>query len=238
VLKRSQAAQKIDKDWFNFCLPLSIGLASDYIALRILYRLEPLTTALTIVGKSLDVAEKSLKLFVIVSRKSPRALWSARSEFGHDIEKLRIAASQLDPDFDDPAIRSFTRDLNDKSGKLYQQVRYGSEETTSGFKTNLHALIPVVDRIYFRALTKLPPGDRRMFVLGSPIKALIRGEQWDQTRNRNAVMGALRFRNAELAGFEVLCEQLEAEEEAMKKRFETLLAQPPPSTDSDGASRE
>lgn len=215
MLTRKQSAQKNEKDWFYFSSPLAITLVSDYIALRLLYRLEPLTTAITVLGKALDVAEKSLKLFVMVSTKSPTALSSVRADYGHNIEKLRAVAAKYDTVFDEAPIRAFSRDLNDKSGKLYQHVRYGSEETTDGFEVNLAALMPVVDRIFVQSVLKLPEADRKLLFFVSPLKHLVRGSHFDQTQNRAVVLDSLRYQNAEFSAFETLCEQLDTEHEAL-----------------------
>jgi hypothetical protein len=228
VLKRTKSAEKQERDWFHFSNMLSIMVASDYIALRILYRLEPLTTATAILGKALDVVEKSLKLFVTVSSKTPTALSSARTEYGHNIEKLRAAAARYNPVFDEAPIKTFAIDLNDSSGKLYQLVRYGSEETTDGFETNLAAVMPVIDRIFVQSVLRLPVNERKVLFFVSPLKHIIRGSRFDQTQNRGLVLDALRWQNAEFTSFEEFCEQLDAEHEVMVRQLEaaTLDARP------------
>ena len=220
MLKRKQSTQRNEKDWFYFSSPLSMALVSDYIAMRLLFRIEPLTTAMVVLGKALDVAEKSLKLFVTVSTKTPMALSSARTNYGHNIEKLRAAAAQYDSVFNEAAIRSFARDLSDKSGKLYQHVRYGSEETTDGFEANLAGVITVIDRIFVQSILRLPDRERKLLFLVSPLKNLIRGSHFDQTQNRGLVLDALRWQNAEFPAFEALCELLDVEHEALIRQLE------------------
>lgn len=215
LLKRRQAAKKSDQDWFYFSSALALALVSNYISVRLLYRKEPLTTAITILGKALDVAEKALKLFVMVCTKSSTALTSARSDYGHNIEKLRSVAANYDPVFDELMIRNFTRDLNDKAGKLYQLIRYGSEETTEGFEADVHALMPVIDRIFFQSIIKLPANDRKLLFYVSPLKHLIRGSQFDQTQDPEGVLEALRFNNVEIADFENLCRTMDIDHEAL-----------------------
>lgn len=226
MIKRTPAAQKSEKDWFYFSSGLSIGLVSDYIALRLLYRLEPLTTAMVVLGKTLDVAEKSFKLFLAVSSKTPTALTSARTDYGHNIEKLRAAAARYDVVFDENAIKGFARDLNDKSGKLYQHIRYGSEETTDGFEANTDAIMPVIDRIFVQSILRLPVADRRLLFFVSPIKNLIRGSHFDQTQNPELVLDALRWNNAEFPALELFCEQLDVEHGALIQQLETGRAAP------------
>jgi len=220
VLKRKQSAQKQEKDWFYFSSALTVTLVSDYIALRLLYRIEPLTTATVVLSKALDVAEKSLKLFVTVSSKTPTALSSARSDYGHNIERLRAAAAGYAPMFDEDLIKAFARDLNDRSGKLYQQVRYGSEETTEGFEANLATIVPVIDRIFVQSVLRLPVEERKLLFFVSPLKHLVRCSHFDQTQNRELVLDALRWQNAEFPAFEALCEQLDAEHETLIRQLE------------------
>src|SRR2546426_1072822 len=78
MLKRKSTAQPQERDWFQFSANLIHGLCSDYIALRLLYLLEPLTTAFTIATNMPDVVEKSFKVFIIVHTQSATALSSAR----------------------------------------------------------------------------------------------------------------------------------------------------------------
>ncbi len=215
MISRKQSAEKIEKDWFYFSAGLALTVVSDYIALRLLFRLEPYTTATVILTKALDVAEKSLKLFVSVSSKTLTALSSARSEYGHNIEKLRSAAAAYDAVFNEDEIKLFAQDLNDKSGKLYQLVRYGTEETSEGFEANFATLIPVIDRIFFQAIHNLPESERKLLFFVSPLKNLVQGSRFDQTLNRELVLEALRWHNREFAAFEALCNQLDEEHEAL-----------------------
>lgn len=226
MLTRKHASKKTDKDWFYFSSALATTLVSDYISLRFLYKNEPHTTAFTILGRVLDVAEKALKLFVMVSGKSPTALSSARSDYGHNIEKLRSEAAKYDPVFDESTIKTFTRDLNDKSGKLYQHVRYGSEDTIDGLQADLNLLIPVVDRIFFQSILKLPASDRKLLFFVSPLKHLIQGSRFDQTQNRAAVLNALHFQNTEITAFENFCKQMDDEQEALHQKFKGILPAP------------
>ena len=85
------------------------SLCSDYIAVRILYWLEPFTTGMTVVPKMLDVVEKALKLHLAVQTQTKTALSDARSEYGHNLEKLRAACAQYEKAFDHPEIQAFTK---------------------------------------------------------------------------------------------------------------------------------
>jgi hypothetical protein len=178
-----------------------------------------MTTAHAVLGKALDVAEKSLKLYVTVCSKSKTALSSARTDYGHDIEKLRAAAATYSSVFDEESIRNFARDLNDKSGKLYQQVRYGSEETTDGLQADLGAIVPVIDRIFIQSILLLPTEERKLLFFSSPLKQLVRNSRFDQTLNREQVLRALRHENAEFGALEELCVQLDSHHEELTRQL-------------------
>ena len=219
MLSRKPASQKGEKDWFEFSSALAFALVSDYIALRILYFLEPLTTAFPILCKAIEIAEKSLKLFITVSSKSTNALTSARSEFGHNIEKLRAQAARFDEVFDEAALKAFSHELNDRDGKLYQHVRYGSQETTEGLSADLAQIMLAVDRLLLQAIMKLDPADRKLLFFVSPLKNVLLGSRFDHTQNKELVLTALRFRNTEIAEFEVACHQMEREQAALLDEF-------------------
>jgi hypothetical protein len=221
MLSGKQAPHRREKDWFHFSSALAIALVSDYIALRILYFQEPLTAALPILAKALEVAEKSLKLFVSTKRKSPDALTSARTEFGHSIESLRSAAVGYDQAFDEPDLVAFSRDLNDKRGRLYQLVRYGSEPLTDGFEADLDRIIPVIDRFFFLSIMRLTADERRLLFFTSPLKHLLLGSRFDQSKNKSLTLQALRFKNADIDPFEVACRAMDDEHTAIAAAFQS-----------------
>lgn len=195
MLKRKQTPQRQDKDWFMFSASLMLHVCSDYIAVRTLYQLEPLTTAPTLLVLMLDVVEKSLKLHLAVQTKTQNALSEMSSTYGHNVESLRAACAKFSAVFDDPDVRAFTKDLNDRDGKLYQQLRYGSQQTTDGFSTALGDLLPVVDKIFVRSILLLPEDSRRLLFFASPLKSLLVRSNFDQTRNPRLIVDLLRAGN-------------------------------------------
>ena len=128
------------------------------MAMRWLHYCEPLTCAPTVCVAMLDVVEKSLKLHLAVQTQTATALTEMHTTYGHNVEALRDACAAFTPAFADDDVRGFTRDLNDRDGKLYQQMRYGSQRTTLGFQTNLSTLLPVVDKIFSESLLGLTRG--------------------------------------------------------------------------------
>ncbi len=217
MLKRKPTSQHQETDWFQFSAGLIHGLCSDYIAMRLLLAVEPLTTAMTICPKMLEIVEKSLKLHLAVQTQSSTALTDARTEYGHNIEKLRAACAGYHSIFNDVDIQAFTKDLNDKNGKLYQYLRYGSQETTSGFETNLSDLLPVVDKIFAKSVLLLPEGPRRLLLFCSPLKNLTTRSRFDQSQHPEQLLEVLQSNNVYFQELTHYFSQLDREHEARLK---------------------
>jgi len=163
----------------------------------------------------LDVVEKSLKLHLAVQTQTATALTEMSTTYGHNVEALRDACAAFTPAFADDDVREFTRDLNDRDGKLYQQMRYGSQRTTLGFQTNLSTLRPVVDKIFSESLLGLPEDARKVLVFSSPLKQLLIGNQFDQSRNPAQLIAALAKDNAYFDRLLHYCRQIEEEQAAL-----------------------
>lgn len=189
-----------------------LHVSSDYIAMRLLHQLEPLTSAPTICVLMLDVVEKALKLHLAVQTQTTTALSDMATKYGHNVEALREGCAAFAPVFADADIRDFARHLNDRDGKLYQQLRYGSQKTTEGFSTNLSNLRPVVDKIFCEAILQLPENIRRVLVYSSPLKALIVGSRFDQTRHPGELLEALKRDNAYFDRLAEYCHRIENEQ--------------------------
>lgn len=222
LIERKKTPQKVEKDWFYFSSSLLFGLCSDYISLRLLYHLEPLTTAWTILPKIVEVAEKSLKLYVTVNKKSNTALSDSRSEYGHNIEKLRAESASFNAVFDDPDIKKFTKDLCDKGGTLYQYLRYGSQETTEGITANIENLIPVIDKIFFKSIILLPEGERRLLNFTCILKSLVTESKFDQSKNRPLLLESLKSNNQYITEYIEFCIHLDEEH---KKQLDSFKKQ-------------
>jgi len=228
MLTRKPTPQRQDKDWFMFSAGLMLHVCSDYIGMRTLYQLEPLTTATTLAVLMLDVVEKSLKLHIAVHSKTQNALSEMSSTYGHNVEALREACAKYSSVFDEPDVRAFTKDLNDKDGKLYQQLRYGSQQTTDGFSTSLDNLLPVVDKIFVRSILLLPEDSRKLLFFVSPLKSLLVRSRFDQTRNPGLIIDLLRVGNDHFDDLLRYCEQIEREHAELV--FKLAAAQGRPAT--------
>lgn len=215
MLKRKPTAQRQEINWFAFSARLMLHVCSDYIAMRTLYQLEPLTTAPTLCVLMLDVVEKSLKLHLSVQTKTMTALKDMRTDYGHNVESLRAACARYHSVFDESDVRAFTKDLNDKDGKLYQHLRYGTQETTDGFSTTLGVLLPVVDKVFVQSILLLPENDRKLLFFVSPLKSLLVRSQFDQSRDPELLINLLRLGNVQFAPLQHYCEQIEREHDEL-----------------------
>jgi hypothetical protein len=220
VLERKPTAQKVEKNWFMFASGMMNSLASDYISMRILYCLEPLTTAPTTLLKMIEIAEKSLKLFISVHTKTEKALSDSKTKYGHNIEKLRNECASIEPVFADPDICEFTSDLNDKTGILYQYLRYNAQETTDGFSANLYYLIPIIDKLYFSAIMLLPENDRRTLNFTSTLKNLLTDSQFDQSQNKDLLKQVVFHDNQYAPIYLEYCRQIDDEHRKLIEQFE------------------
>ena len=198
-----------------FSSGLMLRVSSDYISMRLLHLLEPLTCMPTIAVTMIDVAEKSLKLHLAVHTQTVAALADMGSKYGHNLEALRNACARFSPAFAEDDVRAFTKHLNDRDGKLYQQLRYGAQKTTDGFKTNLSSLRPVVDKIFCESVLGLPEAIRKVLVYSSPIKQLLVRSNLDQSRHPIELIDALRRDNAYFDRLNEYCHRIETEQAAL-----------------------
>jgi hypothetical protein len=211
MLRRKKESQKIERDWFEFSSQLFSHLCSDYIALRLLYYLEPLTTGQSILVKMIEVAEKSLKLYLTVHNKSNTALSDSIINYGHNIEKMRIESTKYDKVFDDDDVKRFSKDLQDKRGEFYQYLRYGSQQTTQGMSANLDQIMPVIDKIFFKSILLLPESERRLFNFVSLLKNLVTKSRFDQSQNPKLLLSAIQKNNPYLNEHIEYCHFLDGE---------------------------
>ncbi len=217
ILSRKQLPLKKEIDYFDFAVRLFPILCSDYISMRILYFLEPITTSLVILPKIVEIAEKSLKIFLLVHKKTDTAFFDSVTQYGHKIEKLRLESVPFNPVFDDDDIKTFTASLCDD--KLYQLLRYGSERTSSGMEANLPELMPIVDKIFFKSILLLPDGDRRLLNFVSLIKILLTRSPFDQTLNKDLVIKAISHNNNYIEEYLEYCRSIDKENKELLEAF-------------------
>ena len=219
MLRRKKEAQKTERDWFEFSSQLFFHLCSDYIAMRLLYYLEPLTTASSILVEMIEVAEKSLKLYLTIHNKSSTALSESIQSYGHNIEKMRVESTKYNKVFDDDDIKRFSKDLQDKHGEFYQYLRYGSQQTTQGMSANLDQIMPVIDKIFFKSILLLPESEKRLFNFTSLLKNLVTQSKFDQSQNPKLLLSAIQKNNPYLNEYVEYCRFIDEEYARSLEKF-------------------
>ncbi len=195
ALQKKNTSEKKDKDWFMFAMGLSHHLFSDYVSLKLMFQMETLSFAQTNLVGMVEVVEKSFKLFLAMHEKVEKSLSHYSTEYGHNLEKLRGKASEFNTIFEDEDIKQFTKPFGDKRGSLYQHLRYGSEKTIKGFKTNLGVLMPIVEKIFFNCVLRLDEQDKKMVNNSSLLRFLIVNNKFHQSNNRNILIQAVMNNN-------------------------------------------
>jgi len=95
--------------------------------------------------------------------------------------------------------------------KLYQYLRYGSQETTQGMSANLHQIMPVIDKIFFKAILLLPESEKRLFNFMSLLKNLLTKSNFDQSQNPPLLLSALQKDNYYIKEYAEYCNFLDKE---------------------------
>lgn len=222
MLTRKHSSQRQETGWFFFSTGLMLHVSSDYIAMRTLYQLELLTNMPTIVVLMLDVVEKALKLHLSVQTQTATALSDMRSSHGHNLESLRSACADFNPLFNDADIRAFTKDLNDRDGKLYQKLRYGSQETTNGFEATPGLMLPVVDKVFIQSILLLPDNKKKLLLQSSPLHLLLTRSRMDQTRHPEQIIELLALGNAHFSPLQAECQRIADEHSALVAKLPAL----------------
>jgi hypothetical protein len=188
--------------------------------MRMLYRIGRPTTIPTICVMMIGIVEKSLKLYLAVQSQTATALSDMRT-YGHNVESLRCACAKFHSLFDDTDIRGFTKHLNDPDGKLLQKLRYGSQETSNGFSTNIGTLLPVVDKVFVQSILLLPDELRKLLVCTSSIKLLVTRSPVDQSQYPEQTIEILTHGNAHFPLLIDYCQRLKLEEDELISKFPT-----------------
>lgn len=221
VLQKKNTSEKKDQNWFMFAMGLSHHLFSDYVSLKLMFQMETLAFAQTNLVGMVEVVEKSFKLFLAMHEKLDNSLSHYSSEYGHNIEKLRNKAAEFNSVFDEDDIKQFTKPFEDKRGALYQHLRYGSEKTIEGFKTNLGVLMPIVEKIFFSCVLRLGEQDKKMLNTSSLLRFLIVNNDFHQSNNRDILVQAVMANNPYFKEYEEYSWDIENEQ----KKFQEAIKQ-------------
>ena len=221
VLQKKNTSEKKDQNWFMFAMGLSHHLFSDYVSLKLMFQMETLAFAQTNLVGMVEVVEKSFKLFLAMHEKLDNSLSHYSSEYGHNLEKLRNKAAEFNSVFDEVDIKQFTKPFEDKRGALYQHLRYGSEKTIEGFKTNLGVLMPIVEKIFFSCVLRLGEQDKKMLNTSSLLRFLIVNNDFHQSNNRDILVKAVMANNPYFKEYKEYSWDIENEQ----KKFQETIKQ-------------
>jgi len=219
VISKSNTSEKKDKDWFMFAMALQPRLFSDYVSLKLIAQVEPTILIPTRFVLMVEVAEKSLKLYLAMHERLENSLTYYSSEYGHNLEKLRDQAEKFNKVFADEDVKQFTKPFNDKSGALYQHLRYGSQQTIEGFSTNLGRLTPIVDKLFYSCIMLLDENSKKMVNNSSLLFIMITRSHLDQSFNREFVLNAVKLNNPYFDSYVDYCESLEREQKKIIEQF-------------------
>ncbi len=203
---------KKDTDSFMFASSCTQRVHADYIEYRLIYAIEPLTLSFQILCKSIEIVEKSLKIFISIHKEKETSSW-LQNDFGHNIEKLRKEAAEINPIFNDQEIKNFTLSLYEKTGHLYQYIRYGSHSCVDGMAANLKNILPVVDKVFFKSFLLLPEGPRGVLNFCSPIKFIVTNSNFDQSINKKLILECLKKDNNYIKEYINYCKKIQREHE-------------------------
>jgi hypothetical protein len=221
IISKTKSVLASDENWFMFVSGLGHHLFSDYIQLRLCYKLEPLTLISSNFVNMVEVVEKAFKLYLCLKYKPDNALSKMSDEYGHNLSKMRESATQFNDIFDSEDIKQFVEPFSDKQGQLYQKLRYGSQKTISGFSTRLSTLMPIVDKIIFTCILDHEENDKKMVNYSSSLYLLLTGSRFDQTKNKELIIAMLKKDNNFIEDYISYCLCLKVEqdkiEEAIKK---------------------
>lgn len=219
VIHKTNTSEKKDKDWFLFAMGLRSRLFSDYVSLKLISQIEPTISIPTRFVMMIEVVEKAFKLYLALHEKLDNSLSHYSSNYGHNIEKLRAKAESFNEVFADKDVKQFTEPFNDKSGALYQHLRYGSQQTIEGFSTNLSLLMPIVEKIFYNCILRLDENMKRMVNNSSPLFSMITCSQLDQSYNRELMLKAVQLNNPYYDEYVDFCETLDQEQKKIIEQF-------------------
>jgi hypothetical protein len=220
LISKTQSNHITVENWFMFAAGLENHLFSDYIQLRLCYKLEPLTLISSNFVNMVEVVEKSLKLYLCLKYKPDDALRKMSEEYGHNLLKMREDAAKFNSIFDSDDIKQFVEPFSERQGQLYQKIRYGSQKVISGFNTRLSTLMPIVDKIFFTCILDLEESDKKMVNQFSSLFLLLIGSRFDQTVNKELVIAMLKKDNQYLDDYIKYCMTLKKEQDELESKIQ------------------
>lgn len=147
MLKVTKKNKENDTDRHMFASGLFRKLEADYIALKVLIFLEPLYLAETILPKQIELLEKIFKFYIAIKTPNIKNI-DDLIDLGHNLEKLRETCEKFNVIFGDVVLKNLTAPLNDRDGKFFQHLRYGSHKEIKGFSADPGSIMLLIDKFF------------------------------------------------------------------------------------------
>jgi hypothetical protein len=219
IIRKRNRAQKEDAHWHSFAWGLGTRLFSDYISLKLNHVLEPITLSPSKSIHMVELVEKSLKLYLSLKEQKENSLSYFSSVYGHNIEKLRMKASEYDEVFNQEDIKEFTSVFDDKKGSLFQKLRYGSQTTVEGFKIDIYSTIIVCEKFFFYSVMNHDEKLKKMINHNSVIYNLIVQNNFDQSKNSKLLLDSIRLNNPFFNDYQSYCSKLDKEDKLFLEKI-------------------
>lgn len=133
------------------------------------------------------------------------------------MEKLRSKASEFEAIFNDEDIKQYCQPFEGKRGPLFQYLRYGSQSSIEGFKTKLGVLMPIVEKVFFISVLRIPEPDKKMINASSLLRFLITDNHFHQSNNRNILVQAVQQNNPYFTEYAEYSWELENEQKQIQQ---------------------
>lgn len=222
MIKKKKTSSNKEVNWFFFSTGLSHRLYSDYLQMKLCYMLEPLTLIPSSFVNMIEVVEKSFKIYLALKFEKDDTLSYFSEQYGHNLEKMRQDACQFNSIFEAEDIISFTKAFDDKSGQLYQELRYGSQKNIDGFSTRLSLLLPTVEKIFYICTHDHDENKRKMLNNSSSLFFLITNNTLDQSQNKELLLQAIKYKNEYFTKHEDYYKKLQEEKDAIMQNFNKM----------------
>jgi hypothetical protein len=222
MIKKKKTSSNKEVNWFFFSTGLSHCLYSDYLQMKLCYMLEPLTLIPSSFVNMVEVVEKSFKIYLALKFEKDDTLSYFSEQYGHNLEKMRRDACQFNSIFEAEDIISFTKVFDDKSGQLYQELRYGSQKNIDGFSTRLCLLLPTVEKIFYICTHDHDDNKRRMINNSSFLFFLITNNTLDQSQNKELLLQAIKYKNEYFTKYEDYYKKLQEENDELMQKFNKM----------------
>ncbi len=197
------------EDRHMFASNLFRKVEADYISLKIIYLQEPVYLLSTILTKQVELLEKSFKFYLAIHSTKVIGIRDI-VDLGHNLEALREKCETYDVIFKSNTLKDITKCLNDKSGKFYQHLRYGSFRDIKGWTADIESIMKTIDEIYFYIIQNFDPLWVQVFTTHSLLKSIATQSKvtW---KNKGLLRKAISNKNPHFKKYQLYCRKLDRE---------------------------